>query len=964
MAQSIYVYPITAIAPRGSYQTVTAIVTGVNDKTVTWSTSGGTLVGTNPCVVNEPCTIAVYDATAETDTLTATSNANGSVVKTATATFTASPVPVTTWPRMIYTQANLPSMRAKAVSGNVAYASMRAKAISFYNQFNPVFSWTCNSGTGLPSSDQTHYTYIESAAQHFAQMALLDPSDPTYNWGCYAHDTGIYILSAFPAAWGMAYNVKDGIPLWIFVDWLRGSQTLSSGDLATMRSGLTWLVQDAFATTGNIPNPASTYNSAAVLHTVTPTGDLDTLRSASGNNYNIGRFLAETIAGLEFNDNTTDAPLNPSGPLNTCGTTNRYVVCADGTAGSMIAYWKYLVGAHLYVYWGHIEDPNVVQQAYNAFYGSMPTMPQCEWYDASLHPCFGDGRGGGSAEGSFYKYSMQNTRQALNIMHSAGVDDPLLYGPQMSAGFSSFWDLLLVDDLSTLTYPVTENWPTPAAYEYISFGDVLNDWRYSADFNPDLELLTLDTMTGRTDRTNAIAWLTYNTAYGGPLGTSWGCHSYCGLDNELGFEAAIDPFDFFFDFGAIDPEVGTLPTDPRPSLPTDFYDGSFNQQNILRTSVGSNSSMVTWWMNNSGINHEYNVDGDFWVYGCLSATCDVISKGRNEFNSDYDVKMYSATNQNMLGIYNSLSLNPAYGFAIVNSYEMANGTATTMGGGQWPQGSAAGFVTSTHSELPTYAAVIGNITNAYNGTQATSYFSSATDVLAASRSIVYLRGTNQIAYFDRAQVGHPLSTQFVNQVTTGTPTVSGNTAWWLTRSSAQEAYFTSLLPSGGTITAATLTVPPGENAGQQATDWEPSSNLQVNPPGTPLSSQFLSVLEWGAAGFTKTSTTLVQSTAGQNFDGALVGSSLVMFMRAWPGTFTGVTYPASGATTHYLSDLTPNMSYAISGAGTPGTATTDTAGVLTFSATGTGNITVGAASGSGGTVYGGGVIISGGTVIQ
>ena len=87
-------------------------------------------------------------------------------------------------------------------------------------------------------------------------------------------------------------------------------------------------------------------------------------------------------------------------------------------------------------------------------------------------------------------------------------------------------------------------------------------------------------------------------------------------------------------------------------------------------------------------------------------------------------------------------------------------------------------------------------------------------------------------------------------------------------------------------------------------------------------------------------------------------------MRAWPGTFTGVTYPASGATTHYLSDLTPNMSYAISGAGTPGTATTDTAGVLTFSATGTGNITVGAASGSGGATFGGGVIISGGVVIQ
>jgi hypothetical protein len=66
----------------------------------------------------------------------------------------------------------------------------------------------------------------------------------------------------------------------------------------------------------------------------------------------------------------------------------------------------------------------------------------------------------------------------------------------------------------------------------------------------------------------------------------------------------------------------------------------------------------------------------------------------------------------------------------------------------------------------------------------------------------------------------------------------------------------------------------------------------------------------------------------------------MMFMRNWPATFTSVTYPASGATTQYVSDLTPNTTYSISGAGAPATATTDTAGVLTFSAAGTGSITV------------------------
>src|ERR1700735_1654289 len=75
VAQKIYVYPATVTAPRGSYQTATAIATGVNDKTVTWTSDGGTIVGTNPCVVNEPCTVALTTTTPGTYHLMATSNA-------------------------------------------------------------------------------------------------------------------------------------------------------------------------------------------------------------------------------------------------------------------------------------------------------------------------------------------------------------------------------------------------------------------------------------------------------------------------------------------------------------------------------------------------------------------------------------------------------------------------------------------------------------------------------------------------------------------------------------------------------------------------------------------------------------------------------------------------------------------------------------------------------------------------
>jgi hypothetical protein len=106
--------------------------------------------------------------------------------------------------------------------------------------------------------------------------------------------------------------------------------------------------------------------------------------------------------------------------------------------------------------------------------------------------------------------------------------------------------------------------------------------------------------------------------------------------------------------------------------------------------------------------------------------------------------------------------------------------------------------------------------------------------------------------------------------------------------------------------------------------------------------QFLSVLEWGSSSLHKSPTTAVESTAGQSFDGARVGSSVVMFMRDWPATLTSVTYPASGATTQYVSDLQPNMPYQITGDGAPGSGHSDSAGVLTFPSAGTGNIRVSA----------------------
>ena len=145
-AQNLYVYPTAVVAPRGSYQTVTAIISGVSNKTVTWATDGGTLVGTNPCVVNEPCTIGLYSTTAGTYHVTATSNTNGSVTAASTITFTASPAPVTSHPRLQVTAAMLPTLRAKATAGNTVYQALLANAIADYTTDNAIWAWSCNGG--------------------------------------------------------------------------------------------------------------------------------------------------------------------------------------------------------------------------------------------------------------------------------------------------------------------------------------------------------------------------------------------------------------------------------------------------------------------------------------------------------------------------------------------------------------------------------------------------------------------------------------------------------------------------------------------------------------------------------------------------------------------------------------------------------------------------------------------------
>jgi hypothetical protein len=655
------------------------------------------------------------------------------------------------------------------------------------------------------------------------------------------------------------------------------------------------------------------------------------------------------IAGLSMPKQAIITAINPGASTITMsipayGTATGSITVGQGSAGSLHAYWNYVDGAMLYLENAHLEDPTVGWKEYRAAYGKPITQPTCPYVEGPAWPCLGDGRGGESSEGSWYGYSFYRLRYMLNLIRTAGYNDPILYGPQISLDTSSWWDLKYVEDAEFLTGMNARNGPqicpncVVPAYSFLQTGDSNTYYRSVNDMVTEASMVTADSFSGRTDRTNALKWLVMNMAYGGPLGTSNGCNTYCGFDSELSNSAGNGvALDFFISLPAGDP-VRSVPADPRPSMPTDLYNGSLNQHIILRNGWSASPTLFSAYAPNTLINHEDQFAGRFDIF----SNGEYITKGRTTF-TDYNLFMSSASQSNIASIMNTA--NPALG-AVCSLLTQNCGLETWagVGGGQFWQQGQAGFVPLLHSELPAYSAFIVNTVNVYNGIPFWTGVPVYDYVTGASRSMVYLRGTNQVAFYDRAATTNGLGMS-VNQITTGPPTILGNTASWPTRSASQKAYLTNLLPSGATVVNNGLPCPDC-TSGYQVWDWEPYAQLSINAPGTPLSTQFLSVLEWGPSSLTQTPTTLVQSNSGQNFDGSLIGSSLVMFMRNWPATFTGTTYPASGATTQYVSDLAPNTTYTISGAGAPSSATTDTAGVLSFNASGRGNITIRPAAGS------------------
>ena len=158
----------------------------------------------------------------------------------------------------------------------------------------------------------------------------------------------------------------------------------------------------------------------------------------------------------------------------------------------------------------------------------------------------------------------------LNAIHTAGYDDPILYGPQMSYGTSSWWDMHLLTELSFLTGRSGEA-SHPDRFNYWTTGDSNVYYRFPSDYISLASMMTYDSYLGKTDRMQALEWPILNVAFGGPAGSIGECTDHCGfvpeLDNDYARGVAMD---LFIALPAADPTTNP-PSDPRPGLPSDLY---------------------------------------------------------------------------------------------------------------------------------------------------------------------------------------------------------------------------------------------------------------------------------------------------------------------------------------------------------------------------------------------------------
>ena len=543
---------------------------------------------------------------------------------------------------------------------------------------------------------------------------------------------------------------------------------------------------------------------------------------------------------------------------------------SDPAAGTLRAYIGNAIGAWLYV------------------------------LDAAEHTTLA---GGMSPEGMGYGESDSSAiAMLLYAMRTTNVDNPAVFGPQASMAAGQFWSHDVMDSFIHAMSPATtvqQSWVGPS-YVPADYGDlqsygVLN---YLRTFGP---LALLARSNSDNVLFNKLAWMlkTYEP------GT--GQYHFAQLSGAMNSYGSLLPI---FSFMVFDP-TKPAPTDPRPTMLTEFFGSGLNRI-LARTDWSTSASWFTYkcsW-NSTDHNHQDGNMVEFYRKG------EWLTKGR----AGYGLHVGAPEFENSVSIQNP-STTTNWVWALQSTL-----------GSQYGY-SPAGDPTVVHSSGNGYVYAQGDATNLYNCPTI-----QATDVKHASRSVVWLKPDYAVIY-DRADTGQ--ANRF-KRFWLNTPTqaqVSGHTATMKTQS-GQQLFVQNVLPASALMTSEFVPVNYNGPDGGETAQYEPmTSRIKVEDPSNPASIRFLNVLQGADKGASAVPATALASIAGDAFDGVAVGTNAVFFRKSLAGASTGTTLTVpTGITALYITGLTPNGSYTVITTTTPtgkqiqittgGTTTADQAGVI------------------------------------
>ena len=365
---------------------------------------------------------------------------------------------------------------------------------------------------------------------------------------------------------------------------------------------------------------------------------------------------------------------------------------------------------------------------------------------------------------------------------------------------------------------------------------------------------------------NAVRWISANVP---PWGRAW-------LVDRVG--NTTDLFGAMMYFLTFPPGF-TEPTDPRPALETRYFAPSLNRT-LARTCWCDAARMFTHKLSFNTIDHQVADGNDFG----LLRNGEWLTKQR----SGYDSQQTEALN--IVTIGNSKGRN-----AVRGSYPWD----IWQRGGQWILVPSGDPTLVSRSFGDGYVALTGDATDLYN-----SEYEGVTGVSHSSRSIAWLEPDHVVVY-DRA------STRTAGQFKRfwlqlpAMPSIAGRIATVATPK-GQRLFSTTLLPENAQLSGSRHS----RTLGTPAVGEPMGFRLRVEAPGGPQDVRFLHVVQGADGGAGPDPTQLVRSSAGAAYEGAVVGSTAVLFPVGLTGGATTVPLPP-GIQRVLVTGLTPGGAYSV-----------------------------------------------------